>query len=291
MPRLRYKSFSDPDEVRRFSNAYAEVIRLGETTVGRSHWNPGWRWSVDLSPTMATDSCQVHHLGHSISGVLHVLTDDGESLDIPPDSIFEIPPGHDAWVLGDEPWTAVEWTSADLVGIAPDSPDERVVATILFTDIVDSTAMVQRMGDSAWMDLLRRHNLSLREDLNSFRGREVSTTGDGFLAVFDGASRAVRCAMAMTRSAEDLGLRIRVAIHTGEIDFVAGDVRGIAVHTAARLMSLAGPGEVIISSTTRDLIEGSGLVLEDAGTYELKGLPGSRQVFRLVRQPGAGSSV
>jgi hypothetical protein len=92
MPRLKYKSFSNPDEVRRFSNAYAEVIRLDETTVGRSHWSPGWRWSVDLAPAMGTPSCQVHHLGHSISGVLHVLMDDGESLDIPPDSIFEIPP-------------------------------------------------------------------------------------------------------------------------------------------------------------------------------------------------------
>ena len=245
-----------------------EVIRLGETTVGRSHWSPGWRWSVDLAVTMATESCQVHHLGHSIPGVLHVLTDDGES-------------------LGDEPWVTLEWTSAHLVGMGPESAGERIVATVLFTDIVDSTAMV----DSVWMDLLRRHNLSLREDLNSFRGREVSTTGDEFLAVFDGASRAVRCAMAMTRSAEDLGLRIRVAIHTGEIDFVAGDVRGIAVHTAARMMSLAGASEVVVSSTTRDLIEGSGLVLEDAGVHELKGLPGPRPAFRVVRQRGAASSA
>ena len=146
------------------------------------------------------------------------------------------------------------------------------------------------MGDSVWMDLLRRHNVSLRDDLNSFRGREVSTTGDGFLAVFDGATRAVRCAAAMTRSAEDLGLRIRVAIHTGEVEFVGGDVRGLAVHTAARLLSLAGPDEVLVSSTTRDLIEGSGLVLEDAGTHELKGLSGMRQAFRVVRQRGAASA-
>jgi class 3 adenylate cyclase len=143
--------------------------------------------------------------------------------------------------------------------------------------------MAQRMGDSVWLDLLRRHNLSLRDDLNSFRGREVSTTGDGFLAVFDGATRAVRCAMVMTRSAEELGLRIRVAIHTGEVELVAGDVRGIAVHTTARLMSLAGPDEVLVSSTTKDLVEGSGLVLEDAGTHELKGLSGPQQAFRVVR--------
>jgi class 3 adenylate cyclase len=190
-------------------------------------------------------------------------------------------------VVGDEPWVAVEWTSAHLVGIGPGGPGERVVATVLFTDIVGSTAMAQRVGDSVWLDLLRRHNVRLRDDLNSFRGREVKTTGDGFLALFDGATRAVRCAAAMTRSAEELGLRIRVAIHTGEVELVGGDVRGLAVHTAARLMSLAGPDEVLVSSTTRDLLEGSGLVLEDAGAHELKGLPGLRQAYRVVRQQGS----
>jgi class 3 adenylate cyclase len=238
---------------------------------------------------MGTPRCQVHHLGYSVSGVLHVLMDDGEALDIPPDSIFEIPPGHDAWVVGDEPWVTVEWTSAHLVGIDPQSAGERVVASVLFTDIVDSTAMIQGIGDAAWKDLLRRHNIRLRNDLNSFRGREVSTTGDGFLAVFDGATRAVRCAGAMTRSVQDLGLQIRVGIHTGEVEFVGGDVRGVAVHAAARLMSLAGPDEVLVSATTRDLIEGSGLVLEDAGTHELKGLSGRRQAFRLVTRPGVAS--
>ena len=183
----------------------------------------------------------------------------------------------------------VEWTSAHLVGIGPDDAGERVVATVLFTDIVDSTALLQRMGDAAWKDLLRRHNISLRDDLNSFRGREVSTTGDGFLAVFDGATRAVRCAGAMTRSAAELGLRIRVGIHTGEVEFVGSDVRGLAVHAAARMMSLAGPDEVLVSATTRDLTEGSGLVLEEAGTHELKGLSGSRQAYRLVTQPGGAS--
>lgn len=290
MPRLRYKSFSRPDEVRRFSKGHAEVVKLGETTIGRSHWDPGWRWSVDLAPTMATQSCQVRHLGHSVSGVLHVRMDDGEALDIPPDSIFDIPPGHDAWVVGDEPWVTIEWTSAHLVGIGPEGAGDRVVATVLFTDIVDSTAMIESMGDAVWKDLLRRHNISLRNDLNGFRGREVSTTGDGFLAVFDGATRAVQCGMAMTRSANALGLRIRAAVHTGEVEFVGGDVRGVAVHTAARLMSLAGPDEVLVSATTRDLMEGSALVLEDAGAHELKGLPGQRQAFRVVSTPGSDSA-
>jgi class 3 adenylate cyclase len=289
MPRLQYKSFATPDEVRTFPKGHAEVVSLEEATVGRSQWSPGWRWSTDLAPIMGTRSCQVHHLGHSVSGVLHVVMDDGQALDIPPDSIFEIPPGHDAWVVGDEPWVTVEWTSARIVGIAPEGPGERVLATVLFTDIVESTATLQRVGDRAWQDLLRLHNARLRDDLNTFRGREVKTTGDGFLAVFDGATRAVRCAAAMIQTAKDIGLSIRIGLHTGEIEFVGSDVRGVAVHAAARVMALAGPDEVLVSSTTSDLLEGSGLLLEDAGTHELKGLSRQRQVFRLVTTPRPGS--
>jgi class 3 adenylate cyclase len=283
MPRLRYKSFATPDEIRPIPKGRAAVVTLDEVTVGRSEFDPGWRWSTDLAPIMGTKSCQLHHLGHAVSGLMHVRMDDGEELDIPPDSIYEIPPGHDAWVVGNEPWVTVEWTSARIVGIGPEGPGERVLATVLFTDIVDSTAMLQRMGDQPWQELLRLHNARLRDDLNSFRGREVKTTGDGFLAVFDGATKAVRCAAAMTRSAHGLGLAIRVGIHTGEVEFVGDDVRGVAVHAAARVMSLASPDEVFVTSTTSDLLDGSDVVLEEAGTYELKGLSGHRLVFRLVK--------
>jgi len=282
MPRLRYKTFATPDEVRPIPKGRAEIVNLDEATVARSEFHPGWRWSVDLAPVMGTSSCQVHHLGHAVSGILHVVMDNGDALDIPPASVYEIPPGHDAWVVGAEPWVTIEWTSARIVGIGPEGPGERVLATVLFTDIVDSTAMLQRMGDTAWHELLRLHNARLRNDLNSFRGREVKTTGDGFLAVFDGATKAVRCAGAMTRSAHDLGLAIRVGVHTGEIEFVGDDVRGVAVHAAARVMSLAGPNEVLVTSTTSDLLDGSDVTLEEAGTHELKGLSGRRLVFRLV---------
>ncbi len=239
MPRLR--TFATPDEIRPIPKGRAAIVSLDEATVARSEFYPGWRWSTDLAPIMGTQSCQVHHLGHAVSGVLRVRMDDGEALDIPPDSIYEIPPGHDAWVVGEEPWLTLEWTSARIVGIGPEGPGERVLATVLFTDIVDSTATLQRIGDRAWQELLRLHNARLRDDLNTFRGREVKTTGDGFLAVFDGATKAVRCAAAMTRSAHDVGLAIRVGLHTGEVEFVGSDVRGVAVHTAARVMSLAGP--------------------------------------------------
>jgi class 3 adenylate cyclase len=185
-------------------------------------------------------------------------------------------------VVGDEPWETVEWTSARIVGVAPDGPGERVLATVLFTDIVDSTATLQRLGDSAWRSTLREHDARLRGELNVFRGREVATTGDGFLAVFDGATRAVRCGAAMAHSVQAIGLQIRVGLHTGEVEFAGSNVRGVAVHAAARVMSLAGPGEVLVSSTTSDLLEGSGIRLEDAGAHELKGLSGLRQVYRLV---------
>jgi class 3 adenylate cyclase len=158
---------------------------------------------------------------------------------------------------------------------------------VLFTDIVDSTSTLGRVGDRAWRELLHEHDMRLRADLNTFRGREVQTTGDGFLAVFDGPTRAVRCAAVMTHSAREAGVSIRAGIHTGEIEFVGSNVRGVAVHTAARIMALAGPDEVVVSSTTRDLLEGSGLILEDAGVHELKGLSGPRQVFRLRMATGA----
>jgi len=156
MPRLRYKGFATPDEIRTFPKGRGSVVSLDEATVARSVFDPGWRWSTDLAQIMGTRSCQIHHLGHAVSGVLRVRMDDGETADIPPDSIYEIPPGHDAWVVGDEPWVTVEWTSARIAAVGPDGPGERILATVLFTDIVDSTATLQRIGDTAWQDLLRR---------------------------------------------------------------------------------------------------------------------------------------
>ena len=282
MPRLRSRPFATPDELRTFPHGSAEVLKLDETVVGRAVYEPGWRWTADMPDIAGTPTCQLHHLGYSISGLMHVVTDDGHELDILPESIYEIPSGHDAWVVGDEPWVTLEWTSARTFGVPPEGPGERILATVLFTDIVDSTAIVERIGDAAWRDVLADHNRLLRDDLNLFRGREITTTGDGFLAMFDGATRAVRCGVSMTRSAQTAGLAIRVGIHTGEVEMVGSDARGLAVHAAARVMSFAGPGEVLVSSTTKDLLEGSGLVLEDMGSRELKGLPGDRRLFRLA---------
>ncbi|MFL5680201.1 MAG: adenylate/guanylate cyclase domain-containing protein [Chloroflexota bacterium] len=282
MPRLQSKSFDHPDSTRDFPNSHAALVEFGDTTVGLARWDPGWRWSNDLRPMVGTSSCLVHHLGYALSGTLHVATDDGQSLDVIGPAVYEIPAGHDAWVVGDVPFVTVEWTSAAVVAAGTEGPDERILASVLFTDIVDSTRRLAEAGDTQWRTMLAAHNRVLRDRLNQFRGREIHTTGDGFLAIFDSPSRAVRCGLAMTEAAEAVGLPIRVGVHTGELELVGGDARGVAVHAAARVLAHAGAGEVVVSATTRALLEGSGLEFEDAGTHELKGLPGSWTLSRVV---------
>ncbi|HEX5013457.1 MAG TPA: adenylate/guanylate cyclase domain-containing protein [Candidatus Limnocylindrales bacterium] len=282
MPRLQAKSFDVPDKTREVPKADLRLVDMGEVTVGYAAWQPGWRWSVDLKPIAGTALCENHHLGYALSGVLEVRTDAGEELSIHGGSAYEIPPGHDAWVVGDEPFVTVEWASSRLVGVAPEGPGERVLATVLFTDIVDSTVTLARVGDRAWRELLLAHNARMRELINAFHGRELATTGDGFLVAFDGATNAVRCAAAMVRTARDLGVHIRAGIHTGEVEFIDNNARGVAVHAAARVIAAAGPDEVVVSDTTRDLVEGSGLEFEDAGRHVLKGLSGERELYRLA---------
>ena len=286
VPRLQAKRFSEPDETRELPRVHVDIVALDDVSVALARWEPGWRWSTDLGPLTGTARCPVHHLGFAVSGTLHVEMEDGQALDIQGDAVYEIPAGHDAWVVGSEPFVTVEWTSVGAVGIDPDGPGERLLATVLFTDIVDSTATLERIGDAAWRTLLAAHNVALRDQLNRFRGREKATTGDGFLAIFDSASRAVGCGAAMVRAAEGVGVAIRVGIHSGEVALVGSDVRGVAVHTAARVMSVAGAGEVVVSATTRDLLEGSGYAFADAGSHDLKGLTGVRSLHRLVGRTG-----
>jgi class 3 adenylate cyclase len=152
----------------------------------------------------------------------------------------------------------------------------------MFTDIVDSTARAQAIGDDAWHHLLARHNERLREALNVHRGREIKTTGDGFLALFDSPTRAALCAAEMLQSLTAIDLAIRIGVHTGEVEITDDDARGIAVHTAARILALAGPDEALFSAATAELVDAPGLAFEDAGSHELKGLSGARRVSRLV---------
>jgi class 3 adenylate cyclase len=282
MPRLQRKSFSTPDEVRRFPLGQVDIVHLDENMLGRFVFQPGWRGSSSVGPVAGTESCRNRHFGYVFRGQLHVVMDDGTDLDLLPGDGYEIPPGHDAWVVGDEPWETIENTSVRTFGVAPDTADERTLATILFTDIVDSTATLERLGDAAWRKLLMDHNDHLRAALDHFRGREIDTTGDGFMALFDGAARAIRCAAVMRDAVQPLGIHIRAGLHTGEVTTTGGNARGVAVHAAARIAALANADEVLVSGTTHDSADGSGLRFLDHGVHELKGLSGQRQVWLLV---------
>jgi class 3 adenylate cyclase len=162
--------------------------------------------------------------------------------------------------------------------LAPPRSD-RVLATVLFTDLVDSTPRVARMGDRRWRELIVTHDALVEEELDRYRGRAVKFTGDGVLATFDGPARAIRCAFAIRDALEALGLEVRAGLHTGEIDLTGDDIAGIAVHTAQRVASLAGPGEVLVSRTVADLLAGSDFKFDDKGEYSLKGVPGIWQLF------------
>jgi pimeloyl-ACP methyl ester carboxylesterase len=192
--------------------------------------------------------------------------------------VVELPGAdHMPW-LGDQS-AVLDEIEEFLTGVRPHPALDRVLATVLFTDIVGSTELVADLGDRRWRDLLERHNATVRRELQRFRGRELSTAGDGFLATFDGPARAVVCAMAIRDGARSLGLQIRFGLHTGELELAGSDVRGIAVHTGARVAGLAGPGEVLTSSTVKDLVAGSGLQFEDRGSHELKGVPGEWRLY------------
>ena len=160
-----------------------------------------------------------------------------------------------------------------------ESVPDRVLATVLFTDIVDSSQTAAELGDRAWRALLEQHHALVRQRLMRFRGVEVDTAGDGFLASFDGPARAISCACAIVDGVRDLGLDVRAGLHTGECELVDGKVAGVAVHTGARVAALAAPGEVLVSSTVKDLVAGSGLAFRDHGSHQLKGLPGEWRVF------------
>ena len=283
MPRLQCKSFGTPDEVRAFARGRIEVIQLDEIAIGRFILKPGWRWSQDIAPTVRTHSCQNRHVGYAMSGTLRVTMDDGTQLVIRAGDGYEIPPGHDVLVMGDEPWESVEFASAHTFGVAPEQLGDRVLATVLFSDIVGSTRMLEQLGDHAWASVLREHNERIRAAIDLFRGREMAATGDGFLALFDGAAKAVSAAALMDPAVAELGLRVRVGLHTTEVEIVGGQPRGVGVHAAARVAALAGAGEVLVSGTTRDLLEGSGFSLELRGEHELKGLSGPRTVYALRR--------
>jgi class 3 adenylate cyclase len=206
---------------------------------------------------------------------------------VPDAKLVELP-GTDALVLGGDTKPIVDAIEEFVTGTRRSYSLDRVLASVLFTDIVDSTRRAAELGDARWLELLDAHKLFVRSQLARFGGREVKTMGDGFLATFDGPARAVRCAIAIAEGSRDEGVEVRAGVHTGECDFTGGDVGGIAVHIASRVMGHAGPGEVVVSRTVVDLVAGSQLAFDERGTHELKGVPGQWQLYAAAVEPAEG---
>jgi class 3 adenylate cyclase/dienelactone hydrolase len=224
----------------------------------------------DILPTVRVPTLVLHRTGDR-----RVSVDGGRELGarIPGAKYVELPGDEHSPYLG-EADRIVDEIEEFLTGSRSGAGDmDRVLATVLFTDIVDSTKRAAELGDRHWRALLDRHDEVVRQQLNRFRGREVKNLGDGFLATFDGPARAVRCASAIAETMQPLGIAVRSGLHTGEIELKRDDIGGIAVNTAARVVTIAGPGETLVSSTVRDLVAGSGLRFDDRGFHELRGLP------------------
>jgi class 3 adenylate cyclase len=187
--------------------------------------------------------------------------------------------GRDNLCVVSSPEAALEEIQEFLTGVRGRPRTDRVLTTVVFTDIVGSTGHAARLGDERWRDLLDSHDRAVRRQLERFRGTEVNTAGDGFLATFDGPGRAIHCGCAIRDAVGALGIDVRVGVHTGEVEVRGGDIAGLAVHIGARVAERGGAGEVLVSSTVRDLVAGSGIDFEDRGEHELKGIPGSWRLF------------
>jgi class 3 adenylate cyclase len=256
-------------------------VHVGSVTLGRGIIEPGFRWSTSLKPIQGTPSCQIHHLQLMVQGRFHVEMDTGENAEFGPGDVMNVPPGHDVWVVGDEAVVVVDmWGNIGALGVPGEH--ERLVTTLLMSDIVDSTLTATSLGDTAWKQVLAEHNRMIRTQLDLFRGDEVNTTGDGFLATFGSAGAALRAAMAIRDATRPLGIALRIGVHTGEVEVLPNDIGGVAVHAAARIMALGGADEIVVSSVTRGLVDDSGFRFEPRGHHEVKGLERPVEVFRLA---------
>ena len=275
----RFKNLGTPDETIELPSLVQQQVDIGDVTVARAVAEPGWRWSTHVQPEVGGEWCQARHVGVVLSGRMGVVFPDGTTLEFGPDDVYEIPPGHDGYTIGHEPSVSLEWSGVRAFTGFRGSAERRTLATLMFTDIADSTALANCMGDAAWRDLLSAHFELTRLELERFGGHEVNTTGDGLLATFDGPAQGVLCTAAIGRASESQGLQVRAGVHVGEVELVGSDVRGSAVHHAARIMEQAQPGETLVSETTRALALTSGLEFEDRGERTLKGVPGEWRLF------------
>jgi class 3 adenylate cyclase len=230
----------------------------------------------DILPAVRVPTLVIHRTGDR---VVNVEGGRDMAAHIPGARFIELPGIDHIFYVGESADEISDAIEEFLTGSRTPVPVDRVLATVLFTDIVGSTEKAAALGDQRWRDLLDNHHATIRRNLERFRGREVKTTGDGFLATFDGPARGVRCAYAISQEIKPLGIEVRAGLHTGECEMIGNDVGGIAVHTGARVAALARAGEVLVSSTVKDLVAGSGLRFSDRGTYPLKGIPGDWRIF------------
>jgi class 3 adenylate cyclase len=279
MSRIEIRDLGEPEAVVTYPLGTTYQVRLSGTVVSHHVLQPGWSWEVHARPQVGTASCELYHRGVVLSGRMGVRTDEGEEVVIGPNQVFDLPPGHLTWVEGDEELVMVDWAGGAGFDVRP-GESARVMASILFTDMVGSTEQAREAGDAAWKRRAAMHEDVVRTVLVRFGGREIETAGDSFLIVFDGAQRAIRCGLELVEASAAIGVPIRVGIHSGEVELDAERIRGVAVHAAARILDEARSGEVLVSGTTRDLAEGSaGLAFEPRGRYRLKGLEREHDLF------------
>jgi class 3 adenylate cyclase len=278
----RAKNLERPDDTLRFPRISQSMVELGDLTVARTILEPGWRWSRDIRPSVGGDWCQARHVGTVLSGSFGVEFADGSRLELHPGDVYDIPPEHDGFTIGEAACTVIEWAGIRAFSGFRIGVSGRQLMTLLLTDVVDSTSTLRRVGDAAWRDLLSAHFEMARTQINAWRGREINTTGDGMLATFDGPAQALQCAISITERVQDL--QIRLGVHVGEVEAVGTDVRGAAVHEVARIMSEAEAGEILVSDTTRALA--AGFSFSDRGVHALKGI-GDKQLFALQGTTGA----
>jgi class 3 adenylate cyclase len=274
------RGFDDPDDSVTGEGLVSARIMIGSHAVMRAVHQPGWRWSDHARTVGASQWCQTHHVGYALAGSMHIVMADGTEFDIKAGDVFELPPGHDGWVTSALPYETLDWVGARSWMAA--RPSAAMVATMVFTDVVDSSGEARRRGDTEWTDLIAALTERTRDIVVEFGGEVVKTTGDGALAVFAAAGAAVRCALELPGVARGLGLDIRVGVHTGEVETVADDIHGLSVHEAARVMGSAGPGEVLVSEVTRVVAAGSGVAFRERGVIALKGI-GERRLFSAAR--------
>jgi class 3 adenylate cyclase len=271
------RRFEDADERREFPGGVVDVLSIGPLTFGLETLHPGWRWSKDVRPIAGTDRCEFHHVGYQISGRCVAEDRDGTVTEMGPGDVFDIPPGHDVWVVGDEPCITLDFQG--VAGWALRGAPSGTLTTVLFTDVVDSTALIGRIGNQAWSRLRGLCLEGIHAALAQHGGVLVDTAGDGALARFDSPAAAVRAASAISASAQRIGLQTRASVHTGEVERRDGGLTGMAVHIGARVLAQAEPGEVLVTSTVRDLTLDAGLDYDDRGSFELKGVPGARTLY------------